>query len=53
MAPDAASAVQVAESQRHRRASLDQQTVGRMRRIKKAAIRRGDNMEIGQEAEAA
>ena len=50
-APDAASAVQVAETQRNRRHSLDQQTVGRMRRIKKAAIRRGDNEVV--EAEAA
>ncbi|HEX8324170.1 MAG TPA: B12-binding domain-containing protein [Tepidisphaeraceae bacterium] len=39
-APDAAAAVEVAESQRDRRASLDQQSVGRTRRIKKAAQRR-------------
>ncbi|HEY0007111.1 MAG TPA: B12-binding domain-containing protein [Tepidisphaeraceae bacterium] len=52
-APDAAAAVEVAESQRYRRASLDQQTVGRMRRIKKAAIRRGDNSEMAMESEAA
>ena len=39
-APDAAEAVSVAETQSDRRASLDQQSVGRNRRIKKAAIRR-------------
>jgi methanogenic corrinoid protein MtbC1 len=39
-ADDAAHAVRVAETQRERRATLDQQSVGRMRRIKKAAIRR-------------
>lgn len=41
-APDAAEAVIVAETQSGRRASLDQQSVGRTRRIKKAAERRGD-----------
>ncbi len=49
-APDAARAVEVAETQRQRRHSLDQQTVGRMRRIKKAAIRRGDATGIQAEA---
>lgn len=52
-AADAAKAVEVAETQRQRRATLDQQTVGRMRRIKKAAIRRGDVDDTVQQAEAA
>lgn len=39
-APDAAEAVQIADSHPTRRASVDQQTVGRTRRIKKAEIRR-------------
>ena len=43
---DAATAVEVAEQQRERRASLDQQTVGRMRRIKKAAIRRAGRDDV-------
>jgi methanogenic corrinoid protein MtbC1 len=49
-APDAAKAVEVAETQRNRRHSLDQQTVGRMRRIKKAAIRRGEDASVESEA---
>ncbi len=49
-AADGMQAVQIAESQRNRRASLDQQTVGRMRRIKKAAIRRGDSDDVQAEA---
>ncbi len=49
-APDAMKAVEVAENQRQRRATLDQQTVGRMRRMKKAAIRRGDQDENIAEA---
>lgn len=48
-ATDAAQAVEVAESQREKRANLDQQTVGRNRRMKKAAIRRN----VNGEAEAA
>lgn len=39
-APDAASAVEVAYRQSGRRATVDQQTVGRSRRLKKAAIRK-------------
>jgi methanogenic corrinoid protein MtbC1 len=39
-APDAASAVAVANDQRERRASFEQQTVGRTRRIRKAAARK-------------
>jgi methanogenic corrinoid protein MtbC1 len=39
-APDAAEAVTVASSHPTRRASVDQQTVGRTRRIKKAEMRR-------------
>ena len=49
-APDAATAVEVAESQRDRRANLDQQSVGRTRRIKKAAIRREERGEMRIEA---
>lgn len=40
-APDAVSAVETAGNQGGRRATLDQQTVGRGRRLKKAAARRG------------
>lgn len=40
-APDAADAVRVASEGSQRRASVDQQTVGRMRRIRKAAARKG------------
>jgi methanogenic corrinoid protein MtbC1 len=39
-APDAASAVAVAEEQREKRASFEQQTVGRTRRIRKAQARK-------------
>lgn len=39
-APDASTAVQVAEQNAGRRATLEQQTVGRTRRIKKAAARK-------------
>jgi methanogenic corrinoid protein MtbC1 len=39
-APDAAAAVVVAQSNPTRRASVDQQTVGRTRRIRKAAARK-------------
>jgi methanogenic corrinoid protein MtbC1 len=39
-APDAAQALVVAEEQSTRRATVDQQTVGRTRRIRKAAARR-------------
>ncbi len=52
-AADAARAVEIAEAQPNRRHSLDQQTVGRMRRIKKAAIRRGDRDEVATQSEAA
>lgn len=54
-AADAATAVQTAETQREVRATLDQQSVGRMRRIKKAAIRRGEptSTPTSYEAEAA
>jgi methanogenic corrinoid protein MtbC1 len=40
-ASDAAEAVGVAQSHPEKRASVEQQTVGRMRRIRKAAARRG------------
>jgi methanogenic corrinoid protein MtbC1 len=40
-APDAISAVTIASENQGRRANLDQQTVGRGRRTKKAAARRG------------
>ena len=49
-APDAAEAVIVAESQRSRRANLDQQSVGRTRRIKKAAERREARGDVRVEA---
>jgi methanogenic corrinoid protein MtbC1 len=39
-APDGAEAVNVANASPHRRATVDQQTVGRTRRIRKAAIRK-------------
>ena len=39
-APDAATAIQVANDHPEKRATLDQQTVGRTRRIRKAAARR-------------
>lgn len=39
-APDGASAVKVANDNPHRRATVDQQTVGRTRRIRKAAARK-------------
>jgi methanogenic corrinoid protein MtbC1 len=39
-APDAAQAVEVANQNPQRRATVDQQTVGRMRRIRKAAARK-------------
>jgi len=39
-APDAADAVRIANEHPQRRATVDQQTVGRMRRIRKAAARR-------------
>lgn len=52
-APDAAHAVRIAETQQARRHSLEQQTVGRMRRIKKAAIRRAGRDESDIQAEAA
>ena len=42
-APDAAEAVQIAASQTGRKATVDQQTVGRTRRIRKAAQRKERN----------
>lgn len=41
-APDGATAVEVAKLNPARRATVDQQTVGRTRRIRKAAARRGN-----------
>jgi methanogenic corrinoid protein MtbC1 len=41
-APDAAEAVRVAQEHPTRKATVDQQTVGRTRRIRKAAARRGE-----------
>ncbi len=43
-APDAAQAVCVANANPARRATVEQQTVGRMRRIRKAAARRGETV---------
>jgi len=42
-APDAASAVEVAGTHPTRRATVDQQTVGRTRRIRKAAARKAES----------
>ena len=44
-APDAHEAVRVANEHPGRRATVDQQTVGRMRRIRKAAARKGERTE--------
>ena len=64
-APDASEAVKVANAHPDRRATVDQQTVGRTRRIRKAAARREGqaaraaanagttNSEFGDDAEAA
>jgi len=41
-APDAASAVQVANDHPSRKATVDQQTVGRTRRIRKAQARKAE-----------
>jgi len=43
-APDAAQAVHVANGQPGKRASVDQQTVGRTRRIRKAEARKGETV---------
>jgi len=42
-APDAATAVEVAEGNPLRKATVDQQTVGRTRRIRKAAARKAQH----------
>lgn len=44
-APDAADAIRIVSENPMQKASLDQQTVGRNRRIRKAAIRRGVDVE--------
>lgn len=49
-APDAASAVSTASEHPTRRATVDQQTVGRTRRIRKAAARKGQARVNGMEA---
>ena len=51
-APDAASAVVVAESNPSRKATVDQQTVGRTRRIRKAAARKAEMQSSEPLAEA-
>jgi methanogenic corrinoid protein MtbC1 len=51
-AADAAEAVKVANEDPGRRATVDQQTVGRMRRIRKAAARKGDRGPEGAETTA-
>lgn len=48
-APDAADAVMVAEREPMKKATVDQQTVGRTRRIRKAAARR-DSQSLSSEA---
>jgi methanogenic corrinoid protein MtbC1 len=50
-APDAADAVRVTGEQPHRRAGVDQQTVGRMHRIRKAAARKGERSEPAERTE--
>jgi hypothetical protein len=45
-APDAATAVDVASENPNRKATVDQQTVGRTRRIRKAAARKGESPRI-------
>jgi methanogenic corrinoid protein MtbC1 len=45
-APDAVEAVQIANTDTSRRATVDQQTVGRTRRIRKAAIRRAEKTPV-------
>ncbi len=52
-APDAAAAVETANDHPTRKATVDQQTVGRMRRIRKAAARRGDKAEAAARPEGA
>ena len=49
-AADGHCAVDVAETQRTRRASFEQQSVGRTRRIKKAAIRRAERDDVAEAA---
>jgi len=51
-APDAAAAVAVAEQQPTRKATVDQQTVGRTRRIRKAAARKAETQASEVTAEA-
>ncbi|HSU68388.1 MAG TPA: cobalamin-dependent protein [Tepidisphaeraceae bacterium] len=46
-APDAATAVKVAGEHPTRKATVDQQTVGRTRRIRKAAARKAETTKIG------
>lgn len=50
-APDAAAAVEVAEAHPTRKATVDQQTVGRTRRIRKAAARRAHTQMADMAAE--
>src|SRR5262249_42711801 len=45
-APDAATAVDIASENPTRKATVDQQTVGRTRRIRKAAARKGESPRI-------
>jgi methanogenic corrinoid protein MtbC1 len=54
-APDAADAVQVANTNPDRKATVDQQTVGRTRRIRKAQARKGPQVsrEIGTDSDVA
>jgi methanogenic corrinoid protein MtbC1 len=52
-APDAAMAVDIAEGNPSRKATLEQQTVGRTRRIRKAAARKAQQASIAQTREVA
>lgn len=49
-APDAAEAVQIANAHPTRRATVDQQTVGRTRRIRKAQARKAERVPISANA---
>ena len=52
-APDAATAVDIAEGNPARKATLEQQTVGRTRRIRKAAARKAQQASVTQTREVA
>jgi methanogenic corrinoid protein MtbC1 len=49
-APDASSAIEVARLNPHKRASIDQQTVGRMRRVRRAAAKKSIDTDLAEAA---